>query len=138
MAARDIYVTEDDFDRLGLLLEGVRRRNPKDREHVDHLAMELDRAHVVPAGEIPAEVVRMGSQVALRDLDTGGAVMFSLVFPSEANVDQGKVSVLAPLGTAVLGYRQGDVVEWPVPGRTRRLHIERVACHVEPALNQPA
>jgi regulator of nucleoside diphosphate kinase len=134
MASRDIFITEEDFEKLGRLLDGARRRNPRDREHVEHLANELDRANVVTPSEIPADVIRMGSHVEVRDLDTGANVVFTLVFPSEANVDHGKLSVLAPLGTAVLGYRQGDLIEWNVPGRTRRLHVERVAFQAEPAL----
>lgn len=138
MAVRDIFITEDDFERLSRLLEGTRRRNPRDREHVDRLASELDRAHIVTSIEIPVDVVRMGSQVAVRDLDTGAIIVFTVVFPSEADIDHGKLSVLAPLGTAVLGYREGDLIEWQVPGRTRRLHIERVACRAEMALERPA
>jgi regulator of nucleoside diphosphate kinase len=138
MAVRDIFITEDDFEKLSGLLEGTRRRNPRDREHVDRLAAELDRAHVVPLEEMPAGVVRIGSQVAVRDLDTGGSVVFTVVVPAEANVDEGRVSVLAPLGTAVLGYRQGELIEWRVPGRTRRLHIERVADQAVISLESPA
>lgn len=134
MAARDIFITEDDFERVNRLLEGARRRNPRDREHVDRLASELDRAHVVTSGEIPADVVRIGSQVAVRDLDTGATIVFAVVLPSEADVDHGKLSVLAPLGTAVLGYRQGDLIVWQVPGRTRRLHVEQVSYQANVAL----
>lgn len=138
MAVRDIFITDDDFEKLTRLLEGTRRRNPLDREHVEHLADELDRAHVVPVEEIPSGVVRIGSHVAVRDLDTGATIVFTVVFPADANVDQGKLSVLAPLGTAVLGYREGDLIEWRVPGRTRRLHIERVADEAAMPLQSPA
>jgi regulator of nucleoside diphosphate kinase len=134
MAVRDIFITDDDFEKLSRLLEGARRRNPRDRDHVDRLAVELDRAHVVPSSEIPIDVVRMGSQVAVRDLDTGATTVFTVVFPSEADVDHGRLSVMAPLGTAVLGYREGDLIVWQVPGRTRRLHIERVAYQAEMVL----
>jgi regulator of nucleoside diphosphate kinase len=133
MALRDIFITDEDFEKLGRLLEGARQRNPRDREHVEHLAMELDRANVVRPEEIPEDVIRMGSHVAVRDLDTGATIVFTLVFPSEANVDRGKLSVLAPLGTAVLGYREGDMIEWRVPGRTRRLHVERARYEAEAA-----
>ena len=138
MAVRDIFITEEDFERLSGLLEGARRRNPRDREHVDRLAFELDRARVVTLSEIPEGVVRMGSHVAVRDLDTGATIAFTVVLPSEADVDHGKLSVLAPLGTAVLGYREGDLIEWQVPGRTRRLHVERVACQAGVALDRAA
>ena len=68
----------------------------------------------------------MNSELALRDLDTGEEMVFTVVFPTQANADQHRISVLAPLGTAVLGYRAGDSIEWVVPGRTRRVRIENV------------
>ncbi|HEY8535595.1 MAG TPA: nucleoside diphosphate kinase regulator [Vicinamibacterales bacterium] len=128
--ARDIYVTEDDYERLENLVAATGGR---DKAHVEQLAEELDRAHVVPASEIPPDVVTMGSQLELKDLDTGEVLTFTLVFPFQANFEEGRVSVLAPLGTAVLGYRAGDVVEWTVPGRTRRLKIERILYQPEAA-----
>lgn len=133
MAERDIFITEEDHERLTNLLSGVVRRTTRDRAHLDKLSDELDRAHIVPAAEIPPDVVTMGSEVALRDLDTGEEMTFKVVYPSEANVEQQKVSVLAPLGTAVLGYRAGDDIEWNVPGRTRRIRIERVLYQPEAA-----
>ncbi len=136
MADRDIFVTEQDHQKLMQLLEGARQRQHRDLAHVEQLDEELDRAHIVPAVEIPADVVTMNSQVALRDLDTGGEMVLTLVFPHEANVDQQRVSVLAPLGTAVLGYRSGDIIEWQVPGRTRRLQVERVLYQPEAAVNK--
>lgn len=136
MADRDIFITEEDHDKLMRLLEGARQRRHRDLAHVEQLDAELDRAHIVPAGEIPPDVVTMNSQVALRDLDTGDEIVLTLVFPHEANVDQRKVSVLAPLGTAVLGYRGGDIIEWQVPRRTRRLQVERVLYQPEAAVNK--
>lgn len=126
MAERDIFMTEEDHEKLTQLLNGVRQRRFRDLAHVEQLDAELDRARVVAAHEIPPDVVTMNSEVALRDLGTGEELVLTLVFPHEANVDQRKVSVLAPLGTAVLGYRAGDVIEWQVPAGTRRLQVERV------------
>lgn len=111
MADREIVVTENDFERLRNLLLRDGQRRARDREHLEQLAEELDRARVVPASEIPADVVTMNSELALRDLDTGEEMTFRIVFPSDANVDQHKVSVLAPLGTAVLADRAGDSIE---------------------------
>ena len=100
MPERDIFVTEDDARKLRTLLVGVRERSVRDREHLQQLDDELDRARVVPASEMPADVVTMNSELALRDLDTGEEMVFTVVFPSEANADQHRISVLAPLGTA--------------------------------------
>jgi regulator of nucleoside diphosphate kinase len=133
MRERDVFVTEDDARKLRTLLVGVRDRSVRDREHFQQLDDELDRAHVVPASEIPADVVTMNSELALRDLDTGEEMVFKVVFPSEANADQHRISVLAPLGIAVLGYRAGDAIEWVVPGRTRRIRIDSVLYQPEAA-----
>ncbi len=138
MPDRDIFITEEDHEKLVHLLHGARQRGHRDLAHVEQLDAELDRAHIVPADEIPSDVVTMNSQVALRDLDTGGEMVLTLVFPQGANVDERKVSVLAPLGTAILGYRGGDIIEWQVPGRTRRLQVERVLYQPEAATNKEA
>jgi regulator of nucleoside diphosphate kinase len=133
MTEREIFVTNVDLERLSKLLDGVKRWNAQDREHVGRLEAELERAHVVSSSEIPADVVTMNSEVAVRDLDSGAETVFKLVFPSEADVDRQKISILAPVGTAVLGYQVGDTIEWKVPGGIRRLQIERVLYQPEAA-----
>jgi regulator of nucleoside diphosphate kinase len=133
MREGEIVVTEFDENRLRNLVDGVWRWNARDRTHVDHLESELDRAQVVPPADVPADVVTMNSEIAVRDVDSNEEMTFAVVFPSEANVKRQKISILAPIGTAVLGYRVGDTIEWNVPGRTRRLRIERVLFQPEAA-----
>jgi regulator of nucleoside diphosphate kinase len=129
----EIVVTEFDENRLRNLLDGAWRWNARDRTHVDHLESELDRAQVVPPADVPPDVVTMNSEIAVRDVDSNDEMIFAVVFPSNANVNRGKISILAPIGTAVLGNRVGDTIEWNVPGRTRRLRIERVLFQPEAA-----
>ncbi|HOJ21175.1 MAG TPA: nucleoside diphosphate kinase regulator [Armatimonadota bacterium] len=119
---RDIYVTEEDRARLLEML----RRDPPASEGLRTLAAELDRARVVTAAEVPPDVITMDSQVQLEDLDTGQEMVCTLVFPEDADASQGKISVLAPIGMAMLGYRVGDVFEWQVPSRKRRLLVKAV------------
>jgi regulator of nucleoside diphosphate kinase len=133
MLDREIVVTEFDQTRLRNLLEGVRRWNARDRTHVDHLEAELDRADVVLPVDVPFDVVTMNSEVAVRDMDSNEQMTFAVVFPSDADINRQRISVLAPMGTAVLGYRVGDTIDWKVPGRTRRLKIERVLFQPEAA-----
>ena len=133
MAEREIFVTELDRDRLQKLLDGVRRWDPRDRANLDRLQGELDRARIVPATEVPPDVVTMNSAVAVRDADAGTEMTFHLVFPAEADFDRNQISILAPVGMAVLGYRVGDTIEWPVPGGTKHLEIERVLYQPEAA-----
>ena len=126
MREREIYVTDFDLDRLTSLLKGARLWSARDREYLQQLEAELGRAHVVTSKEIPSDVVTMNSEVSVRDLDSGREMIFTLVFPSEAGLEQRKISILAPVGTAVLGYRVGNTIEWKVPGGVRRLRIEGV------------
>jgi regulator of nucleoside diphosphate kinase len=111
----------------------VRLWSSKDREHLEALGAELDRAHVVAPEEIPGDVVTMNSAVLVRDLDSGTEMALTLVFPSDTGLELGKISILAPVGTALLGYRVGDTIEWKVPGRVRRLRVERMLYQPEAA-----
>jgi regulator of nucleoside diphosphate kinase len=81
---------------------------------------------VVPSAQVPAEVITMNSTACLEDLENGEGMTYTLVFPNEADIDQHKISVLAPIGTALLGYRVGDTVEWPVPGGISRLQVKQI------------
>jgi regulator of nucleoside diphosphate kinase len=68
----------------------------------------------------------MNSRVRLKDLETNEEKVYTLVFPSEADLSQQKISVLAPIGTAILGYRIGDTVEWRVPAGVKNMRIEDI------------
>jgi regulator of nucleoside diphosphate kinase len=133
MEHRDIWMTDFDLERLRKLLAGTRVWSSRDRQHLERLDEELARAHVVSSADIPPDVVTMNSRLRLRDLDSSQDLVFTLVFPSDADAEQGKVSVLAPLGTAVLGFRRGDAFEWHMPGRVRRLRVDEVLYQPEAA-----
>ena len=75
----------------------------------------------------------MNSKVCLRDLDTGEELEYTLVFPGDANLEAGKISILAPVGTALIGYRSGDRISWTVPGGIRKLKIIKVLYQPEAA-----
>ncbi|MBE0417693.1 MAG: nucleoside diphosphate kinase regulator [Coriobacteriia bacterium] len=133
MAARGIFITQYDKDRLSELLGVAEAFADPGTSHLQGLRMELERATVVPSQEIPPNVVTMNSTVFLRDLDSDEEFTYSLVFPDDADVDSGAISVLAPIGTAILGYAEGDTVEWPVPSGKRRISIEKVLYQPEAA-----
>lgn len=131
-----IYVTTSDYHRLSGLIEMSRERNgEEDREYLDQLEEELGRAELINPREIPGDVITMRSKVRLKDLKSGKTVMYSLVFPSEANSNEGHISVLAPIGTALLGNRSGDVVESRVPSGLRRLKVKKILYQPEAAGN---
>src|SRR5687767_2183799 len=111
-----ICMTEVDLARLRNLIEVARDTGgDANRPYLNRLEAELDRAEVVEPKEIPNDTITMRSTVRLRDMDSGKKLLYSLVFPNEADTDKGRISVLAPIGTALLGYRVGDVIEWEVP-----------------------
>lgn len=130
---QNIIISDPDRRRLEAIIEAA-RIDARDREDsLAALEAELDRAEVVPADEVPPDVVTMRSVVRLRDLDSGEAEEYALVYPAEADMAQNRISVLAPIGTAILGYRVGDVIEWPVPAGLRRLRVEEVLFQPERA-----
>lgn len=126
MATRKLCVT--DFDRLRLkeLIAVAKEFGGHDRKDLASLAAELEKAEVVSSKVVGADVVTMNTRVVLRDLSTSEEMTYVLVFPRDANIDEGAISVLAPVGTAILGYAKGDVVEWPVPDGLRRIRIEDI------------
>ena len=129
-----IYITELDRQRLERLIELAGERSRRaNHQYLARLEEELERAETVAPAEVPADVITMRSRVRLRDLDTGEAMVYMLVFPSEANFDEGKISVLAPVGTAMLGYRVGSQIEWEVPSGRRRLKVEELLYQPEAA-----
>jgi regulator of nucleoside diphosphate kinase len=127
-----IYITEFDRERL-LTLLGNSSAAASDGEDARDLEEELERAEVVAPEEIPPDVITMNSRVRLTDLERGETLEYTLVFPHEADYDAGKISILAPIGTALLGYRVGHVIEWPVPAGVRRLRVEAILYQPEAA-----
>jgi regulator of nucleoside diphosphate kinase len=130
---RPIVVTRSDRERLNLLVETSRGRRRWEELHIRALAEELEGAEVVEPERVPADVVTMHSRVRVRDMVSGEEMTYELCYPTEASVEGGRLSVLAPIGTALLGYRAGDVVRWPVPGGVRVLKIDALLHQPEAA-----
>lgn len=124
--ARAIWITTQDMDRLRKLIEDVPPRDLHRKPELRDLEAELDRALVVPDQEVPADVITMNSEALLVDLDTGEELICKLVFPGHADTTRMQISVLAPVGTAMLGYRTGDTFEWEVPAGRRRFLVKEV------------
>lgn len=122
----DLVVSQADYVRL--------------RELVwDHaLAEELDLAIVVPSDRIPKDVVTMNSRLIYLDESTGSMREVELVYPEEADPVAGRVSVLAPVGCALLGLSVGQSIDWTLPGgKVHRLRVERVLSQPQPADADP-
>jgi len=134
MTDRDsIVVTTADRQRLGSLLIDAERLGLVERRYLDDLTFELERATAVDPQETPEDVITMNSTVRLRDLDTDEVEEYTLVYPRHADALEHRISILAPLGTALLGYRTGETIEWPVPDGTLRMRVEEVTYQPERA-----
>jgi regulator of nucleoside diphosphate kinase len=123
---RPIVITERDLVRLKHMLESAKLFR-RDCEYIESLDRELDEAEVVASERLPRNIVTINSQVRITDLASKKQMVYTLVFPRDADYAEGKISVLAPIGAALLGERVGDVVELTVPGGRKRLRIEAIA-----------
>lgn len=130
---RKIFITTTDAERLRNLIRDMKNPNDHERIYLKLLTEELLRAEVVEPLKIPRDVVTMNSLVKFRDMETREVYMYSIVYPANSDFENGRISVLAPIGMALLGYRVGDVVEWPVPAGMRRLKVEEVLFQPEAA-----
>ena len=132
MTERRLVITEFDYDRLRHLVESPKYRTTH-AVLIAALKEELERGRVVAPGAVPRGTVTMRSRVRVRDLKADETETYTLAYPEEADLELGKLSVLAPLGTALLGTRVGDVVEFDAPAGTRRLKVEKVLYQPEAA-----
>ncbi|HXG09202.1 MAG TPA: nucleoside diphosphate kinase regulator [Gemmataceae bacterium] len=133
MKKRTLIISEADRQRLEALIDWARMDSRVREDYLAALEAELGRACVVPADKVPPDVVTMNSVVRLRDLDSDETEEYELVYPADADMAHNRISVLAPIGTAILGYRLGDVIEWPVPAGLRRLRVEELLYQPERA-----
>ena len=130
-----IHITQYDKDRLLKLLLASGGTQYRGSEYLKRLHAELERATVVSPQDIPGDVITMNSTVCLEDLATGEEEIYTLVFPEDADLAQGKISILAPIGTGMLGYRVGDTFEWDVPAGKRQLLVKRIIFQPEASGN---
>ncbi|MFM8320868.1 MAG: nucleoside diphosphate kinase regulator [Chloroflexota bacterium] len=128
--ARKIFITTEDRRRLLEMIGEAARSGYRGSPYLANLRSELNRAEVVDSKDVPSDVITMNSRLELLDLETGEQMIFSLVYPHDSDTSPDNISVLAPIGTAVLGYRVGDVIEWEVPDGMRRLKVQQL--HYQP------
>ena len=133
MGKRRIQITKYDMKRLKDLLIKAEQSEYHGSIYLQSLAKEMKRAIQVAPKEIPPDVITMNSCAKLVDCDTGEELEYTLVFPEDADIEKNRISVLAPIGTAMLGYRIGDVFEWDVPAGKRRLRVKEILYQPEAA-----
>jgi regulator of nucleoside diphosphate kinase len=133
MNTKTVMVTHKDYAGLMDLLSARAASPGRDQLHLERLREEIERANVVPSALVDPDVITMNSRVKLRDLESNSAAVYTLVYPKEADISRGKVSVLAPLGTAMLGCHEGDCIEWETPRGNKRWKVEFILYQPEAA-----
>jgi regulator of nucleoside diphosphate kinase len=127
----EIYITDIDHERIKRILDKVSRNAQASEAAVKRLEAELFRTHVVESTKIPEDIVTMNSKVLLQ-LD-GEDIEVSLVYPEDADHTGRKLSILSPIGTAIIGYREGCVFDWELPDGMSKIHIKKVLYQPEAA-----
>ena|SRR5688572_20600934 len=113
----DIIITDTDLQRLLPVLD------QEDSAESDSLSTELHRATVVDQHEVPADVVTMNSEVVYEDCSTHQQRTVRVVYPKNADARNGRISVLAPIGSALLGLRVGQTIDWQLPNGAKRIRV---------------
>ena len=119
MREQEIIITDVDLERLRPLLDATAA--------AESLDAELYRARIVPQREVPPDVVTMNSDVTYEDCESLARRTVRLVYPGDADATQGRISVLAPIGSALLGLRVGQAIDWQLPTGVRRIRVVDVA-----------
>jgi regulator of nucleoside diphosphate kinase len=124
--AKDIYITKADKAKLKEIIEAELKSSHMLDKSMKKLDEEINNAHVVDSDAIPRDLITMNSSVVLHLNDEDKDIEASLVYPEDADWSAGKLSILSPIGTAILGYREGDSVEWEVPSGKTEITIKKI------------
>lgn len=122
----NLVMTDKDAQQLRSLIADSAYFQNRDDVQWSLLEEEIEKAKIVPQERLPRDVVTMHSRVRIVDMRTGEQLVYEIVFPHEANYAEKRISILAPIGMALLGYAAGTEIEWKVPSGSRRLRVEAV------------
>lgn len=119
-----LVISQDDFQKITALLSIARF------EVAELLEEELERAQLVPHDQLPPDTIAMNSHITYIDLDTGKEQYVTLVYPHDADINTHKVSILAPVGSALIGLRVGQTIDWPLSeNKVKRIKVISVQQH---------
>lgn len=127
----NICITSVDKERLKSILSKMSEGNQPLDKSAKKLQYEINRALIVDSRQIPRDVITMNTK-ALLELN-GEDIEVSLAYPDDADLGSMKLSVFSPIGTAILGYREGSTIEWEVPSGTTKIHIKKILYQPEAA-----
>ncbi len=126
-----LVLTTEDHQLLTTFLKGMWGKTAVDRKNAEDLKAELKKAKIVSRDDFPIDVVRLNSKVIIKADDRNETLELIVVTPDKANIREKKISVLAPIGTALIGYRRGQKIKWQVPAGKRTFTILEVTNHNE-------
>ncbi len=122
---KTMYITVNDYKRITGLIEFASLQN-KSPEIAGRLLKELEAAKTFEQDRISNNIVTMNSRALLREIKSGREIEITITYPQDADSKEQKVSVLSPIGIALLGCREGDITSWRVPGGIGRFKVEKV------------
>ena len=128
---KNIYLSYEDHRVISKLLEDRQHHSTPHAQTTTKLRGELERAILLDDADLPPDTVKLHSRVRLRDLDTGEVDEWTLTLPDESDVERRRLSILAPVGSAIIGFAKGDQIEWETPGGLCHIQIEAVEEVVE-------
>jgi len=126
-----LIIGKEDFETLNAYVRGLKSVRDFDRKNALSLQDELKKATVVEKEKLPGDVVRLNSRVIIQEGTKDKLIELVLVVPDKANIKERKVSVFAPIGTALIGFRQGQKVRWNVPAGSKTFTIMKVDNQIE-------
>ena len=126
-----LTVTQPDYKRLTSLIQDMHGNKSIDKKYLSYLGLELQKADVIDSRKITPEFITMNSVMDVEFLQSGRKMELRLVYPQEADFTKGLISVLSPLGCALLGYKAGDIIEFEAPAGTQKVHVEKVVYQPE-------
>ncbi|MEO8822416.1 MAG: GreA/GreB family elongation factor [Ginsengibacter sp.] len=121
-----VILTRTDYEILNSYVKNLQGMQVNERENFSKLYGELKKAQIVEDDSLPTDIVRLGSTVVIKDLMTNRDMTVTIVLPQQADIKQKKVSVLAPIGTALIGFKKGQTVNWNVPSGKKDFKIKNV------------
>ena len=122
-----LVLRKDDYSLLVSYLNNARRQSTFDRRNAEELSAELKKATVVNKNDFPQDVVRLNSKVRIKAEGKSEEMELILVTPDKANIKEKRISIMAPIGTALIGFRQGQKVKWKVPAGNKTFMILEVS-----------
>lgn len=125
-SGNNLVLRIDDHEIIQSCLRNSFQKHSFDRKNAEELKLELKRAKLVSPEKFPADVVRLNSKVKIREDNNDKIIEFIVVTPDKADIKERKISVMAPIGAALIGFRQGQKVKWQVPSGKKTFTIVEV------------